>query len=55
LEHAFGDEVERRPFDLDQVIAHDYTYSNMQPVLYVISSYAELKSVTQRYIERIAK
>ncbi|HYJ91355.1 MAG TPA: phenylalanine 4-monooxygenase [Pyrinomonadaceae bacterium] len=55
LEHAFGDEVERRPFDLEQVIAHDYTYSNMQPVLYVISSYAELKSATQKYIERIAK
>lgn len=55
LEHAFGDEVERRPFDLEQVIAHDYTYSNMQPVLYVISSYAELKSVTRNYIERIAK
>jgi len=53
LEHAFSDEVDRRPFDLEQVINHDYTYSDMQPVLYVVSSYAELKDVTRRYIERI--
>ncbi len=51
LAHAFSDEVERRPFDLDQVINHDYTYSDMQPVLYVIPSYAELKEVTRKYIE----
>ena len=51
LEHAFGEEVERRPFDLKQVIDHDYTYSDMQPVLYVIPSYAELKEVTRKYIE----
>lgn len=54
LEHAFSNEVERRPFDLEQVINHDYTYSDMQPVLYVIPSYAELKEATRRYIERIA-
>lgn len=50
LEHAFSDEVERRPFDLEQVIHHDYSYSDMQPVLYVIPSYAELKEVTRNYI-----
>lgn len=54
LEHAFSDEVERRPFDLEQVIKHEYTYSDMQPVLYVIKSYAELKDVTREYIQRIA-
>ena len=43
--------VERRPFNLGQVINHDYTYSDMQPVLYVIPSYAELKEVTRKYIE----
>lgn len=51
LEHAFGDKVERRPFDLEEVINHEYTYSDMQPVLYVIPSYAELKEVTKKYIE----
>lgn len=50
LEHAFSDEVERRPFDLEQVINQEYTYSDMQPVLYVIPSYAELKEVTRKYI-----
>jgi phenylalanine-4-hydroxylase len=52
LEHAFSDKVERRPFDLEQVIKHDFTYSDMQPVLYVIPSYAELKEVTRNYISR---
>ena len=51
LEHAFGDEVERRPFDLEQVINTGYNYSDMQKILYVISSYAELKEVTKKYIE----
>jgi phenylalanine-4-hydroxylase len=55
LEHAFGDKVERRPFELEEVINTPYTYSDMQPVLYVIPSYAELKEVTRRYIERIAR
>ncbi|MBV9217332.1 MAG: phenylalanine 4-monooxygenase [Acidobacteria bacterium] len=51
LEHAFTDDVERRPFDLEEVISHKYTYSDMQPVLYVIPSYAELKEQTRKYIE----
>lgn len=51
LAHAFSDEVERLPFDLEQVINHDYTYSDMQPVLYVIPSYAALKEATRKYIE----
>jgi len=55
LEHAFSDRVERRPFNLEQVINHEYTYSDMQPVLYVIPSYAELKEVTRKYIESFAK
>jgi len=54
LEHAFSDNVDRRAFDLEEVINHDYTYSDMQPVLYVIPSYRELKDVTRQYIEKIA-
>ena len=54
LEHAFSDSVERRPFDLEQVINHEFTYSDMQPVLYVIRSYKELKEETRRYIESLA-
>ena len=55
LEHAFSDKVERRPFDLEQVINHEYTYSDMQPVLYVVPSYAELKEVTRKYIESFGR
>ena len=51
LEHSFTDNVERRPFDLEQVINTPYDYSDMQPILYVIPSYAELKEVTRKYIE----
>ena len=51
LSHAFSDEVERRPFDLEQVINTPYDYSDMQPILYVIPSYSELKEATRRYIE----
>src|SRR5215218_10082245 len=52
LEHAFSDEVERRPFDLEEVINTPYDYSEMQRILYVIPSYAELKEVTRTYISR---
>jgi phenylalanine-4-hydroxylase len=51
LEHAFSDEVERRPFDLQTVINHEFTYSDMQKILYVIPSYSYLKDVTREYIE----
>ncbi len=51
LENAFTDNVERRPFDLEQVIKTEYSYSDMQPVLYVIPSYEFLKETTRKYIE----
>lgn len=55
LENAFSDRVERRPFDLEQVINTSYDYSEMQPLLYVIPSYAELKEVTRKYIESLSR
>lgn len=55
LEHAYTDKVDRRPFDLERVIDTDYDYSEMQPILYVIPSYAELKEVTRKYIESFGK
>ena len=55
LENAFTDNVERRRFDLKEVINQDYDYSEMQPILYVIPSYAELKEVTRKYIESFSK
>ena len=55
LEHAFSSEVERRPFDLEQVINTDYDYSEMQKILYVIPSYSYLKETTRKYIESFGK
>ena len=55
LEHAFSDKVDRRPFNLEQVINTPYDYSEMQPILYVVPSYAELKEVTRKYIESFGK
>ncbi len=51
LENAFTDKVERCPFDLEQVINTNYDYSDMQPILYIIPSYAYLKETTRKYIE----
>jgi phenylalanine-4-hydroxylase len=55
LENAFTDNVERRPFNLEQVINTDYSYSDMQPILYVIPSYEYLKETTRKYIESFGK
>ena len=55
LEHAFSNEVERRPFDLEEVIRTPYDYSDMQPLLFVIPSYAYLKDVTAEFIRRFGK
>lgn len=54
LEHAFSSNVDLRPFDLKRVIETPYEYSDMQPILYVIPSYSELKDVTRRYIESLS-
>ncbi len=55
LEHAFSDEVERRKFSLEEVINTPYDYSDMQPLLFVIPSYAYLKQVTKDFIRRFGK
>lgn len=55
LEHAFTEAVERRPFDLKEVINQTYDYSDMQPILYVIPSYSFLKETTRKYIESFGK
>ena len=55
LEHAFSSEVERRKFDLNEVINTQYDYSEMQPLLFVIPSYAYLKEVTREFISRFGR
>lgn len=51
LAHAFSNDVERRPFSIDEVIATSYDYSDMQPVLFVIPSYNYLTEATRKFIE----
>jgi phenylalanine-4-hydroxylase len=55
LKNAFSDNVERRPFVLEEVIEQEYTYSHMQPVLYIAHSYKQLKEDVRRYIESFDK
>jgi phenylalanine-4-hydroxylase len=55
LEHAFSSAVERRPFNLREVFNTSYDYSDMQPLLFVIPSYAYLKEVTREFIGRFGK
>jgi phenylalanine-4-hydroxylase len=55
LEHAFSDNVDRRKFNLEEVINQDYNYSDMQKILYVIPNYRELKEQTRKYIESFSK
>ncbi len=55
MKHAFSDEAERRPFVLEEVIEHEYTYSHLQPIYYVVPSYKFLKEEVRRYIEDFIK
>lgn len=42
LTHAFTDAVERRPFNMEEVVTTPYNYSAMQPLLFVVPSFAAL-------------
>lgn len=55
MEYCFSDNVERRPFSLDEVIATDYDSSRMQDILYVIPSMAALKAAILELMARFKK
>jgi phenylalanine-4-hydroxylase len=42
LSHAFSSEVEHRLFDMQEVASTPYNYSDMQPLLFVVPSFAFL-------------
>ncbi len=44
MEYCFSDNVERRPFSLDEVINTDYDTTRMQDILYVIPTLDALKA-----------
>jgi phenylalanine-4-hydroxylase len=42
LNHAFTPDVEYRSFDMEEVASTPYNYSDMQPLLFVVPSFAFL-------------
>ena len=54
--HAlFSPSVERRPFDLDAIIATPFAIDHFQPVLYVLESFAQLKDAMLAFEARLAR
>lgn len=45
--------IERRPFDLDRVIATPFEIDHYQPVLYVLESFEQLRDAMNSYAERV--
>ncbi len=50
LENCFQPKIPKTKFNLKEVINTEFDYSMMQPVLFIIPSYAYLKEVTRRFI-----
>ena len=46
-------DVERRPFDLEQVCETDFEIDHYQPILYVLDSFEQLRDGMNSYAERI--
>jgi phenylalanine-4-hydroxylase len=51
LSHAFTPEVEHRAFDMEEVVSSPYNYSDMQPVLFVVPSFAYLCTEVERLLK----
>lgn len=50
LDNCFKPQIPKYKFDLKTVIKTEFDYSMMQPVLFIIPSYAYLKEVTRQFI-----
>jgi phenylalanine-4-hydroxylase len=46
-------DVDRRPFDLDQVCDTDFEIDHYQPILYVLDSFEQLRDAMNQYANRI--
>lgn len=53
LGRCFGPDVERAPFTPEAAATVDYDYSAMQPLLFVIPSFAELRAATGDFLRRL--
>ncbi len=55
MEYCFTNNVERRPFSLDEIINTDYDTTCMQNILYVIPSLYALKAAVLELVARFKK
>lgn len=53
IQHCFTDEVERKPFSVQEVIATPYDYSHMQDKLFIIPSFRELRLTAEKFLNPI--
>lgn len=51
LQHCFSGEVERKKFSVEEVINTEYDYSHMQPKLFIIPSFEQLRKATEAFIK----
>ena len=50
MEYCFSNEVERRPFEIEDVMATDYDNSQMQKILFYIPSFEFLKNQIKKLV-----
>ncbi|HXY40731.1 MAG TPA: hypothetical protein VEQ10_13750, partial [Vicinamibacteria bacterium] len=50
LPHAFTAEVEKRPFVAEEAVTQPYDHTQMQPTLFVASSFVALQRELERFL-----
>jgi phenylalanine-4-hydroxylase len=53
IQHCLSAEVDRRPFDLEEVMGTDYEYSRMQGKLFVIQSFEQLRKLSEPFLNTL--
>jgi len=51
MPHALSREVDRRPFNIEEVVSTEYSYSDMQSKLFVIKSFDALIAETKHWLK----
>lgn len=50
IQHAFSDAVDRRPFDVKEIVETPYDFSHMQSRLFVIPAFSMLREASERFL-----
>jgi monomeric phenylalanine-4-hydroxylase len=53
MPHSLGTEVDRRIFNLEEVVNTDYEYSQMQSKLFVIESFEQLRKLSEPFLNSL--